>query len=95
MGELLEELRAELINKHDQLRDAEGRLVVLEDDASKAMDAARVAIEKVSEQKSEIKMIREEVNRLEDDISPIFLISALSPQSTQRLCLSEFLRCST
>lgn len=95
MGELLEELRAELINKHDQLRDAEGRLVVSEDDASKAMDAAHVAIEKVSEQKSEIKMIREEVNRLEDDMSPIFLVSALSPQSTQRLCLSEFLRCPT
>lgn len=32
-------------------------MVVLEDDASKAMDAAHVAIEKVSEQKSEIKML--------------------------------------
>ena len=68
MSELLKELRADLINKHDQLRDAEGELAVLEDNASKTMDAAHVAIEKVNAQKSKIEALRDEADRLEDDI---------------------------
>ena len=61
MGELLDELRAELINKHGQLRDAEDELIVY-------VDVAAHAIEKVESQKKEIKALREEMSHIEDII---------------------------
>ena len=61
MGELLEELRADLFKKHGQLRDAEGRLAML-------VDKAADAIRDVEVEKSKIKTLREEADSLEDAI---------------------------